>query len=364
MEIVAGLSLKNLQPSVWEHASPYHLPLLGAIMVSYADFHQTPARMQKAREMGLRGYLGVPRDVRVYLDNGAFYFLRKKGKAERKLYERFVREAEPDWWPIPFDAIPTPKMSLAAQRRCLNQTMEVNLAYQHDGFVPVIHVCRLLNEYVEELRAHPKLSKKAGIALGGIVPNLLRSQNALSFDEILRGLRHVRDIFQGKDVHVFGIGGTATLHVAALLGIDSIDSSGWRNRAARGLIQMPGSGERMVANLGKWRGRVPTEEEWAVISRCRCPACRRDGLDGLKTDGIAGFCCRAVHNLHVLLEEARWVKKHIAAGSYAKNFRRRLDNSTYLPLVASFAGHEGFDADEVAEERTGCQGKTRSTGRR
>ena len=334
MLIVAGLSLRNLQPRVWDPLSPYYLPSLKAVMVSYADFHQAPARMAKASEMGLHGYLGVPHDIKVFLDNGAFYFLRNKGKVERTLYERFVEEAEPDWWPIPFDAIPTPKMSLTAQRRCFNRTMGVNLAYQHDGFVPVIHVCRLLNEYVAELRAHPKLlAKKAGIALGGIVPNLLRSPNALSFDEVLQGLRHVRSMFQGKDVHVFGIGGTATLHVAALLGIDSIDSSGWRNRAARGLIQIPGSGERMVANLGKWRGRVPTDEEWAVICRCRCPACRCHGLDGLKTGGMAGFCYRAVHNLHVLLEEARWVAKHIAAGSYATNFRRRLDNSTYLPLV-------------------------------
>jgi hypothetical protein len=36
----------------------------------------------------------------------------------------------------------------------------------------------------------------------------------------------------------------------------------------------------------------------------------------------------------VLLEEAAWAKRHFAAGTYERNYRRRLDNSTYLPLIA------------------------------
>ena len=34
------------------------------------------------------------------------------------------------------------------------------------------------------------------------------------------------------------------------MGADSVDSSGWRNRAPRGIMQLPGSGDRMVAELG------------------------------------------------------------------------------------------------------------------
>ena len=34
------------------------------------------------------------------------------------------------------------------------------------------------------------------------------------------------------------------------MGVDSVDSSGWRNRAPRGIMQLPGSGDRMVAELG------------------------------------------------------------------------------------------------------------------
>src|SRR5687767_4434438 len=152
MEIVAGLSLKNLEPRVWDSTSPYYLPSLKAVMVSYADFHQMPARMRKAKELGLHKYLRVPKKVNVYLDNGAFYFLRSGGEAERKTYDEFVEAADPDWYPIPFDAIPTPQMCPRDQRKCFKCTMEVNRAYEHDGYVPVIHICGLLENYIQELK--------------------------------------------------------------------------------------------------------------------------------------------------------------------------------------------------------------------
>jgi len=53
----------------------------------------------------------------------------------------------------------------------------------------------------------------------------------------------------------------------------------------------------------------------------------------LKAGGLKGFCNRATHNLWVLLGEARWMEKHLRADTYAKNYRRRLDNSIYLPLI-------------------------------
>jgi 7-cyano-7-deazaguanine tRNA-ribosyltransferase len=333
MLIVAGLSLRNLHPRVWDPNSPYFLPSLRAVMVSYGEFHQMTAAMREAKKSGLRQFLQLPRSVKVYLDNGAFYFLRSGDEAERETYQEFVENAKPDWYPIAFDAIPTPQMSPAKQRMCFDSTMNANRAYSHDGYVPVIHVGSLLPNYVKAVTRSPKLSAKSAIALGGIVPNLLRAPKALPYDQVLKGLSDVRTIFRDKKMHVFGIGGTATIHLAALLDVDSADSSGWRNRAARGIIQLPGSGDRTIARLGKWRGRGPSNEEWDKLRRCRCPACKVNGLRGLKGDGLKGFCNRATHNLWVLLEEVRWLEKHVSAQTYADNYRRRLDNSTYLPLV-------------------------------
>ncbi len=333
MLIVAGLSLKNLDPRVWDPASSFHIPDLAAVMVSYGEFHQMQARRKAAMEQGLRKYLGVPKGIKIYLDNGAFYFGSRDGDAPLAEYEQFVNAAKPDWKPIPQDYIPFPNMSLEERLGCLTKTMEVNLHYQHNGYVPVVHIGSQLMEYTARVKADTSLSQKRCIALGAIVPNLLRKPKAIPYTDVLVGLQHVRQTFKGKSIHVFGVGGTATLHLTALLGFDSVDSSGWRNRAARGIVQLPGSGERLVADLGNWRGREPSVDEWKVLNRCRCPACREHGTEGLKASKLHGFCCRATHNLWVLLEENRWLTKHISAGTYARNYKRRVDNSIYKPII-------------------------------
>jgi hypothetical protein len=312
-------------------------------MASYADFHKMPARRQKAIDVGLRAYLGVPKKVEVYLDNGAFFFGSQPGKAPLEEYEEFVEKAQPDWKPIPQDYIPIPSMTPQKQRGCFDKTMRVNERYQHNGYVPVVHIGSHLLEYTARVTADDSLSKKPKIALGAIVPNLLRRPKAMPYTDILRGLKHVREAFADKLIHVFGVGGTATLHLAALVGFDSVDSSGWRNRAARGIVQLPGSGERLIADLGKWRGREPSSEEWETLRRCQCPACRKHGIDGLQASKLHGFSCRATHNLWVLLRENHWLTTHIARGTYRQSYRRRLDNSIYRPLIDELLA---LDAEE------------------
>ncbi len=333
MRVVAGLSLKNLEPRVWNSASVFHLSGLSAVMVSCAEFHTMRAKRTAAMEAGLRAYLNVPKDVAIYLDNGAFYFGSQDQGAPLDEYEEFVAKAKPDWKPIPQDYIPFPSMTPQKRRECFDKTMRINLHYQHDGYVPVVHIGDHLMQYTAQITANDRLSKKPWIALGAIVPNLLRKAKALPYRDILVGLRHVRQTFAGKSIHVFGVGGTATLHLTALVGFDSVDSSGWRNRAARGIVQLPGSGERLVANFGSWRGREPSAAEWEILRRCPCPACRQHGVDGLRASKLLGFCCRATHNLWVILRENRWLMKHIARGTYRRNYKRRLDNSIYRPLI-------------------------------
>lgn len=147
---------------------------------------------------------------------------------------------------------------------------------------------RFLDDYVARIQANEKLFRKPTIALGGIVPNLLRKPKAVPYQIVLDALVHVRETFADKEVHVFGIGGTATLHLAALLGVDSVDPTGWRNRAARGIVQLPGSGDRMVAELGSWRGRRLTSQEREMLLSCPCPACTLNGMEGLAASRMKG----------------------------------------------------------------------------
>lgn len=333
MLIVAGLNLKSLEPRVWDKRSPYYLPDLKAVMVSYAEFHRMRAMRRRAMERGLHASLGIPKRIKIYLDNGAFYFSRNKLATSVKEYEEFVTDAHPDWRPIPQDFIPSPSMTLRQQRSCLTRTMRVNVDFQHDGYVPVIHISRVLQEYVSHLKANKRLAAKPSLALGAIVPNLLRAPNALSHSEILECLISIRQEFAGKSIHVFGIGGTSTLHVAALLKMDSVDSSGWRIRAARGIIQLPGSGERVIIQLGSWKGRELSKQEKKKLLDCECPACQREGIKGLKAKASRGFRNRATHNLWTLLKEAKWIEKHLRKNSYQESYKDHLDNTIYRPLI-------------------------------
>ena len=333
MKIVAGLSLKGLKPPVWDIDSPYYLSDLKAVMVPYADFHYMPARRRQAMEVGLHASFGIPSYMSIYLDNGAFRFSRDEGEVPRQDYEAFVAQARPNWYAIPQDYIPTPRMSDVKQLECLQKTMDVNQSYSHDGYVPILHISRHLNEYLRQFKANERLRAKPIFALGGIVPNLLRTPKAMSYKEILNSVRQVRATFADRELHLFGVGGTATLHVAALLGLDSVDSSGWRVRAARGIVQLTGIGDRAVADLGNWKIREPSQEERKKLIECQCPACQQYGLDGLKANLIYGFCNRATHNLWTLLKENRMIQKHLKDKTYAEWYKDHLHNSTYRPII-------------------------------
>ena len=333
MKIVAGLNLNNIEPRVWDATSPYYLHALDAVMVSYADFHQNRTRRHRAMEKGLPLSLDIPKAMKIYLDNGAFRFSRLGVEVPRQDYAAFVKQAQPDWYAIPQDYIPTPRMDDDEQLECLQQTMAVNQAYSHDGYVPILHVSRFMDEYLCWFKADDKLRSKPVYALGGIVPNLLRAPKALCYQELLNKVRRVRETFSDRELHLFGVGGTATLHVAALLGVDSVDSSGWRVRAARGLVQLPGIGDRAVADLGNWKVRQPSQQEWEKLEACQCPACQKHGLEGLKANRTVGACNRATHNLWTLLEENRMIQEHLADKTYVEWYKAHLHNSTYRPLI-------------------------------
>lgn len=117
------------------------------------------------------------------------------------------------------------------------------------------------------------------------------------------------------------------------MGMDSVDSSGYRNRAARGMIQLPGSGERSAIELGSWRGRTLSTAELKKLRDCSCPTCTLYGIKGLKATGVAGFRNRATHNLWTLLEEDAWITKHLRAKTYKHEYLSYLDNTIYRRLI-------------------------------
>ena len=332
MLIVAGTTLKQLEPRVWDPSSRYYLPKLNAIMVSFAEFGDAKTLREAALAKGLRHALGAPRGVKVYLDNGAFSNIRAGREISGPDYWKFVQAVKPDWYPVPADFIPLPSMTEAEQHECFKKTMRYNYIYSFNGCVPVVHAGVKLNDYLEKFAAHDRLSHKKQLALGGLVPQLLQTHGTGPKTQAVDSIVTVRRNFTGE-IHVFGIGGTATLHLAAILGMDSVDSSGWRNRAARGIIQLPGRGDRLIADMGTWRGRKLDKKEREMLAECRCPGCAEAGFMGLKASGAIGFYRRATHNLHVLLDELDEIEQRLKNGTYQDWYKTHVFNGIFLKLI-------------------------------
>ncbi len=332
MEIIAGTTLKQLQPRVWDPESPFHLPELRAVMVSFSDFHRSKSLRERAMKDGLHKALDVPKRIRIYIDNGAFANILAGNKLPTRDYWKFVNQARPDWYPVPADFIPLPSMTEAEQESCFRKTMYYNREYSFDGCVPVIHAGGKLGKYIKAIQAHDKLSRKKVLALGGLVPQFLQTNGTGPKTNAIDSILTARRAFEGK-IHAFGIGGTATLHIACVLGLDSVDSSGWRNRAARGIIQLPGRGERIIAQLGNWRGKEPDRKEMTLLRNCECPGCGQAGIKGLKENGTIGFARRATHNLYVLLEEVKEIEMNLKAGSYQNWYPTHVFNRMFLRLI-------------------------------
>jgi hypothetical protein len=350
MKIVVGINLSNSKPRVWDTSSEYYLPQVEAVMVSYADFHGHPRRRKSAIELGLREYLGVNEDIKVYLDNGAFAFWRKRIHPPVKEYVEFVQESKPDWYPIPADYIPSPNLPTKKQKTLFRRTMKMNRLYSGQGYVPVIHAGDWLCTYLEAIERE-EIDLSRGLSLGGLVPRLLTQKGASSREQVVDTIKRVRERLEDVELHVFGIGGLTTLHLAAVLEVDSIDSSGWRNRAARGLIFVPGSGERYAVKLGSWRGRSITDKEEQYLRECGCPACKKYGVTGLKASkatnpevgsGAWGFQNRAAHNLWTFFLEAQEIERHLENETYEEWYKDHVKSPIWQRIIEYSVNHRGY----------------------
>jgi queuine/archaeosine tRNA-ribosyltransferase len=185
---------------------------------------------------------------------------------------------------------------------------------------------------LKRIKAHEALSNKKSLALGGLVPQFLQTKGTGPKTTAIDSILIARRNFSGR-IHAFGIGGTATLHLACVLGLDSVDSAGWRNRAARGIIQLPGRGERLITQMGSWKGRKLDRKERELLAECECPGCRQSGIRGLTASGTIGFACRATHNLYVLLAELSEISIRMQSKTYRDWYSTHVFNNMFLRLI-------------------------------
>ena len=306
LELVAGVSLTGIIP-FWNKRSKYYVPNINKILVSFYQIYKSKSLSLAVLLRRFRKELKLPQTVEIYLDNGAFSFIKQNTFPPEKEYVKYVRRLNPSWYPVPADFIPHPKEDKETQYEKFLKTMEFNRKYIDEGFVPVVHAGLFFERFLEEIK---KLNPNPQhLAIGGLVPHMLLSKNG-SREVVINTLKVIRKEFPKTKIHIFGIGGITSIYLLKLARVDTFDSIGWRVRAAWGIIQIPTVGERQIVPKPEgqgWSIPYPTEEEREILKRCQCPVCRKGKAHLLSEKSSEGFKARAVHNLYALQEELRIV---------------------------------------------------------
>jgi len=149
-------------------------------------------------------------------------------------------------------------------------------------------------------------------------------------------IKTVRAEFPHAFLHVFGVGGTTTMHLMFAMGVDSLDSIGWRLKAGYGAIQLPGFGDRLTGNKPRQNRTLLIEDPVAkdALLACQCPVCQEHGtLEKRLTALDRSFNNRALHNAWVFVQEVNAFREAVNAGSVEQFVSQRLQHSPLKSLL-------------------------------
>jgi len=314
--------------------------------------------------------LDVKRSV-IFLDSGGFSFLRQGGffriKRRKPQWRTLEKEAldfrnrlkalystlKPDLAAVldfPIDPNRPTSTLNRAEFTCKSikemAKWQIPLEGTYLTVMPVIHPIHDELRLLESGEVWEAIRNSPAIGIGSLIPLLMHRKKAgrrkalEAIEAIIQKIRNSDT--KTKYVHVFGVGGATSMHLAFYLGADSVDCAGWRTRAAWDIIQLPGTGDRYISEQRRakraWKGiRVIANDEKKQLLECLCTACRlaRERGDQLKVLD-ASFRLRALHNLYVYQKEVEVARTIIKRGRY-EDFRsykefiiERSKTSTFL----------------------------------
>ena len=181
---------------------------------------------------------------------------------------------------------------------------------------------------IKKIDDDPKL-----IGIGSLVPLIFsttagskRFPDCMQF--VMESVKLIRSEFPDAMIHAFGIGSTLTMHLMYSVGTDSLDSTGWRIKAAYGIIQLPGVSDRHVKTRNNGRRYLDTAEQ-RILAKCECPICNEKSIKERMTILDENFIPRAVHNAWVFKKEEQDFKKAVNEGLIQEFLENRLKNGYY-----------------------------------
>lgn len=170
------------------------------------------------------------------------------------------------------------------------------------------------------------------VGIGSLVPLLFRTNGTKRFKNpinfVIDAIGTVREEFPNSLLHAFGVGSSKTMHLMYSLGVDSLDSSGWRLKAAYGIIQLPGVGDRHPLTRNNGRPFL-NEKEKRILEQCECPSCKELSLNDRVCLLDENFPARAVHNAHVFINEQELMQLEIKDGNSKEFLRNRLNSGVF-----------------------------------
>ncbi len=195
----------------------------------------------------LRWKWGKPPAHRVWVDSGGYQIMVKGLKIELTNIINKYKELDADIY-ISLDHPPqelcTQSKDLVARNIANFERLYTKL--DNKLIAPVIH-CYKADLILEALDIYKSYGVRI-IAYGGAVPPSLAKFGRGSRIAPFIALALLRRAFNGW-IHALGIGGSPSMYRALkLLGVNSLDSSSWRTKAAYGKVIIPGLGERYIGN--------------------------------------------------------------------------------------------------------------------
>jgi queuine/archaeosine tRNA-ribosyltransferase len=257
----------------------------------------------------------------LFLDNGAFGATQRGRVLDPERVKDLQEHFDPDKT-IPLDYPFLPDMPQRQMIRRWEKTKENMIDFYETTnlreVIPSLHAWS--RESLERnLKWVEKHTDANCIALGSIVTAQFgtgrpyfgdRYPSKQLIDMIIDSVVLIRKL-TGFSIHMMGFGSSPlTLHLGFFCGINSTDTTGYRRGAAYGKIIIQGTGWRSVGKKKKsFDVPSPSKSEYEKLSKCRCPACRKD-----QRLLHSNWKARAVHNKHVLQLEENRARRLLAQG--------------------------------------------------
>jgi 7-cyano-7-deazaguanine tRNA-ribosyltransferase len=313
---------------------PWELFEVDTVMLNAYEIMSAP-KLKEMEDKGIHKYL--KHDKLIMMDSGGFLFQKKdkmsiNAKAILEIYEK----VKPDMGVVLDHPIDPSKDDNTNYKRWLKTLKNTKFMLENSteiALLPVVHgyTCEHLKIACEELK---RLVCPKAIGIGSLVPLITSPHYGVEKEFVIEAIRIVREEFPKSFLHVFGIGGTTTMHLMFSLGVDSVDSMSWRLKAAYGAFQLPGVGDRFISPPKRRKGLKVHEKK--LLAKCLCPICKGKSIEERKENfdnlNPSTYQKRAIHNAFVFKEEEKEFREKLKNGEVKEFVEERLKHTPFLSM--------------------------------